>query len=399
MSNTCFTTYLFKGEREELEKIVKYIETVREETPQYKTTWMGMFFEHEEIDPMKKIRAPAGRYPATKYKYECASSLDSYWMTGPDEQPCLFLYTQDAWSIHTDPIDMILIASGSRGIDVWYMAEEEATDYYVTNDVEYEHFIWNDNLKSQYMVGPDVFPLREKEIREDLERIAKEKEPKPQALVKEERLPDSLDIALWLSEHAQAYADCAVYFGKQNLPIAEVPSEVLASWISEHDTLYLDFIKHFDLSDRENEDLTEKDHTEPEPPGLKEPKWVNANDPEVRKEIYWEVELEHRIRDAMRHTVEYIETIQKLKGDFEPLSEDVVFDFEYIAQQFIDNHDCNVPENEQWDNLISEYIKENEIIELMDLSEFESGSRIKTEKGELPCGKRKPKLKVAEPKA
>lgn len=67
---------------------------------------------------------------------------------------------------------------------------------------------------------------------------------------------------------------------------------------------------------------------------------------EVRELIYREKELEYRIQDAKRHA-RNMGANCKLTND----------DYVTIAQTFIDDYDCNVAENDQFENIIKKYIE------------------------------------------
>lgn len=69
---------------------------------------------------------------------------------------------------------------------------------------------------------------------------------------------------------------------------------------------------------------------------------------EVRELIYREKELEYRIQDAKRHA-RNMNVNHKLTND----------DYVTIAQTFIDDYDCNVAENDQFESIVKKYIETN----------------------------------------
>ena len=46
----------------------------------------------------------------------------------------------------------------------------------------------------------------------------------------------------------------------------------------------------------------------------------------------------------------------------DPKTFDGVFDYDYLATIFEENHDCNIADNVQWLEIIETYIRENDII-------------------------------------
>lgn len=67
---------------------------------------------------------------------------------------------------------------------------------------------------------------------------------------------------------------------------------------------------------------------------------------ETDEEIFRRIQRQYRIEDAERHCEEL---------GHDGLDND---DFEKIADMFLDNYDCNISENEQFENVIKKYILE-----------------------------------------
>ena len=91
---------------------------------------------------------------------------------------------------------------------------------------------------------------------------------------------------------------------------------------------------------------------------------VNIEDltPEQEEEVYRKVEMKYLISDANRHINDMIEQLEDSDGDedirtrekLEALDED---DKESLAEEYKDDHDCNINDNSQWENLIRKYIE------------------------------------------
>lgn len=75
---------------------------------------------------------------------------------------------------------------------------------------------------------------------------------------------------------------------------------------------------------------------------------------ELREYIYREVQREYHIQDAMWHVSNYLE-----RHNIDIDANEMNFDFDYMAEMFEENHDCNVADNDQWDCIVREYIKTN----------------------------------------
>jgi hypothetical protein len=86
----------------------------------------------------------------------------------------------------------------------------------------------------------------------------------------------------------------------------------------------------------------------------------NPAKPEVdEEEIYRRVRHEHLVKDAMTQCTRYIAsrfTEKQINEEIEPN-----FDFEYLADLFEQNHNNNVADNVQWQELIADYIAANGI--------------------------------------
>lgn len=77
---------------------------------------------------------------------------------------------------------------------------------------------------------------------------------------------------------------------------------------------------------------------------------------ELREYIYREVLHEYHVMDAIMHVALYLENNE----DVDPLVKKMDFDFDYLAEMFEENHDCNIADNDQWQNIIEEYIRANQ---------------------------------------
>lgn len=70
-------------------------------------------------------------------------------------------------------------------------------------------------------------------------------------------------------------------------------------------------------------------------------------------------EAHYREMDAKRFIDERLEWLDGDKNAFEKeygvSYDDAIEDVDYLASRFIDEFDCNVPENEIWDEVLGEY--------------------------------------------
>ena len=74
----------------------------------------------------------------------------------------------------------------------------------------------------------------------------------------------------------------------------------------------------------------------------------------VVEAAYRKQELSYRTRDAHVHVVDMHET-NACVPDPEAMQSS---DFEEIALRFLDDYDCNLSENQQWENVILQYAKD-----------------------------------------
>lgn len=82
---------------------------------------------------------------------------------------------------------------------------------------------------------------------------------------------------------------------------------------------------------------------------------VNDLSPEMLEAAYRKCELEYRTEDACRHIEEQI-------SDDDPVTKAALMkSAKVLAEKFIDNYDCNIPENYIWSNLIDQYCIETEL--------------------------------------
>lgn len=87
---------------------------------------------------------------------------------------------------------------------------------------------------------------------------------------------------------------------------------------------------------------------------------------EERLTIYNEVDLQFNMQDARNHAKDIMEQYNWSDDwcDYDNESLMVIFclncltddDFKYLADEFRINHDCNVADNEQWEDLVRDYI-------------------------------------------
>ena len=93
-----------------------------------------------------------------------------------------------------------------------------------------------------------------------------------------------------------------------------------------------------------------------------------ANLSAQRKEaIYREVEMQYLTQDAKNHITDRIEQVEDdLENEtslleYKRLKSLDDSDYACLAEYFRDDHDCNIADNVQWDNLIDEYIEDLEV--------------------------------------
>lgn len=78
---------------------------------------------------------------------------------------------------------------------------------------------------------------------------------------------------------------------------------------------------------------------------------VDDLSPEMLEAAYRKRELEYRTEDARLQIEEQVD-------DNDPVVKAIIIDAaEVLAERFLDNYDCNTPENQLWSNVISQYIE------------------------------------------
>lgn len=81
---------------------------------------------------------------------------------------------------------------------------------------------------------------------------------------------------------------------------------------------------------------------------------ADALPPAVVEAAYKKQELSYRTQDAHVHVVDMHETDERAP-DPEVMQSS---DFEEIALRFLDDYDCNLSENQQWENVILQYAED-----------------------------------------
>lgn len=71
----------------------------------------------------------------------------------------------------------------------------------------------------------------------------------------------------------------------------------------------------------------------------------------MKERIYREVELSYLTQDAENHCSDYLERYDIRLST--PLNQS---DYKWLAETFRDEHDCNIADNDLWENIIEEYI-------------------------------------------
>lgn len=79
---------------------------------------------------------------------------------------------------------------------------------------------------------------------------------------------------------------------------------------------------------------------------------------EERERIYREVSHQYHIEDAQSQVWWYLHAHGV---DADGFNIDEVFDLNYLASLFEKYHDCNVAENDMWQEIINEYVRQKEI--------------------------------------
>lgn len=81
---------------------------------------------------------------------------------------------------------------------------------------------------------------------------------------------------------------------------------------------------------------------------------ADALPPTIVEAAYRKQELSYRMQDAHVHVIDMHET-NACVPDPEAMQSS---DFEEIARRFLDDYDCNLSENQQWENVILQYAKD-----------------------------------------
>lgn len=78
---------------------------------------------------------------------------------------------------------------------------------------------------------------------------------------------------------------------------------------------------------------------------------VDDLSPELLEAAYRKRELEYRTEDARRQVEEQVD-------DDDPVTKAILMETaDVLAERFLDNYDCNIPENQLWSDVISQYIE------------------------------------------
>ena len=70
-----------------------------------------------------------------------------------------------------------------------------------------------------------------------------------------------------------------------------------------------------------------------------------------KERIYREVQRKYHIQDAKQQVETYLES-----NDITPAT--ISFDYEYLAEQFEEEKDCNIADNDLWNKIIEDYVQE-----------------------------------------
>lgn len=76
----------------------------------------------------------------------------------------------------------------------------------------------------------------------------------------------------------------------------------------------------------------------------------------LREQVFRNVQHDYFMQDAMNQVATYLESEDVPANLFEGC-----FDYDYLAELFEERKDCNVADNDTWRNIITEYIKANNI--------------------------------------
>lgn len=76
---------------------------------------------------------------------------------------------------------------------------------------------------------------------------------------------------------------------------------------------------------------------------------------EIKRMVYKEVEFQYRVEDAKSHLYDYIEDEDEYKAIINS-------DFpEIVAERFLETHDCNAAENDQFEIIIESMLRERKV--------------------------------------
>ena len=73
-----------------------------------------------------------------------------------------------------------------------------------------------------------------------------------------------------------------------------------------------------------------------------------------KEKIFREMQLEYHVADAVRQVNDFLYV-----SGIDPDECEMSFDYLYLAEKFEEEKDCNIPDNDTWQNLIMEYVKAN----------------------------------------
>lgn len=75
-----------------------------------------------------------------------------------------------------------------------------------------------------------------------------------------------------------------------------------------------------------------------------------------KEQIFRIKELEYLIEDAKRQIADYMDRYEQDSDEYRILSSITEDEYERFAKIFRYDHDCNVADNDQWENIIDEYL-------------------------------------------
>ncbi len=87
---------------------------------------------------------------------------------------------------------------------------------------------------------------------------------------------------------------------------------------------------------------------------------------EMRSKLFKNSETRLDVYEAVRHQIYYTEAITRVlnyltEREKEPLCFKADFDYDELAEKFIENHVTNISDDEQWEKLLDEYTAEHNI--------------------------------------